>query len=223
MTRHGFSLLEVLLALIITALVMAALSPALTGSLRAQRRAWEILDPLAAEQSALAVLRDDLLGAPKPDGTITQPLTVTTASVDGADASTLVLTTDSPPPVHPSLAVRTAELGQALVTWSARKADDGKGITWIRTRQPHLLATGTPPVPAEEVMLDHLAKITIETINGDGWDTAYDSSQHDAILPGAVRVRFAYRTADGSAGPLRTVVLTLPQVALDPLQQASGG
>ncbi len=218
MSRSGFSLLEVLLALIIAALVMAALSPALTGSLRAQRRAFEVLDPLSGEQAAFAVLRDDLLGAPRPDGTVAQPLTVAATTINGCDAATLAMTTDGPPPVHPSLAVRAAELGQSLVTWSARASDDGKGLAWIRTRQPHLLATGTPPVPPEEVMLDHLARITVETIDGDGWAAAYDSGNNDATLPTALRVRFAYLLADGTAGPLRTVVLSLPQVALDPLQ-----
>lgn len=218
MSRAGFSLLEVLLALIIAALVMAALSPALTGSLRAQRRAFEVLDPLAAEQAAFAVLRDDLLGTPRPDGTVAEPLTVAATTIDGANVSVLAFTTCGAPPVHPSLAIRDAELGQARVTWSARASDDGTGLAWIRTRQPHLLATGTPPAPPEAVMLDHLARITVESIDGDGWATAYDSGNNDAALPAALRVRFAYLADDGTAGPLRTVVLTLPQVALDPLQ-----
>lgn len=218
MNQAGFSLLEVLLALIIAALVMAALSPALTGSLRAQRRAFEVLDPLAAEQAAFAVLRDDLLGAPRPNGTVAEPLTLAATTINGCDATTLAFTTDSPPPVHPSLAVRAAEVGQSLVTWSARASKDGTGLAWIRTRQPHLLATGTPPAPPEAVMLDRLARITVEAIDGDGWAAAYDSGNNDATLPTALRVRFAYLQADGTAGPLRTVVLTLPQVALDPLQ-----
>ena len=59
----AFSLLEVILALAIVALVLAAITPALIGALRAQRQAARILEPLVHEQLALSMLRDDLMSA----------------------------------------------------------------------------------------------------------------------------------------------------------------
>ncbi len=222
MTRAAFTLLEVLLALIVVALVMASLGPALTGALRAQRQAGTVLAPLGAEQAAIAVLRQDLSGAARPAGTVTQPCTVVAGSVDGATTSTLQLTTDTPPPLAPSLALRPAELGQATVTWTVQTAADGNGVAWVRTRQPNLLATGTAPDPVPEVMLDHLSLITVEAWSAGGFVTAYDSSRAADALPSAVRVRYAYSQDDGTAGPLRSLVIDLPQVALDPLQLGTG-
>ena len=216
--RAGFSLLEVLLALIIVALVMAAIGPALVGALRAQRQVRTVLEPLAAEQAAIAVLRDDLLGAPKPDGTLCQPFTVVAGQVESFSAATLQVTTDGAPPLHPRLATRAPEVGQAVVTWAAQKSADGNGLAWTRSRQPHLLATGTAPTPVAEVLLDHLALITIEAWTAGAFSTAYDSSQLDSVLPLAVRVTWAYADSDGQPGPRHVAVLDLPQVALDPVQ-----
>ena len=43
--RTAFSLLEVILALAIVALVLAAIAPALIGTLRAERQARRVLEP----------------------------------------------------------------------------------------------------------------------------------------------------------------------------------
>lgn len=220
--RHAFSLLEVILALIIAALVMAAIGPALVGTLRAQRQVRTVLEPLAAEQAALALLRDDLLTAPRPNGSVTQPFTLTTTQVEGRRADTLVFTSNGAPPLHPSVVQRVPELGQAVITWALTSSEDGRGLAWIRSRQPHLLATGARPNPVPEIMVEHLAELVVETLVAGTWATTFDSSQRDDVLPLAVRISFAYVNEKGEPGPRRVVVIDLPQVALDPLQNGGG-
>ena len=210
-TRQAFTLLEVILSLIIAAMVMAAIGPALIGTLHAQRQVRLALEPLAAEQSTLAILRDDLLSTPQPTGSVTQPFTVASIQVGGHRGDTLVFTTNGTPALHPTLALRPPELGQATITWALRTADDGRGLAWTRSRQANLLATGVRPEPIAEVMLEHITELTLETYVAGAWTTTYDSTQHDDTLPIAVRVGYSQVDAQGEAGQRHVVVIDLPQ------------
>lgn len=212
--RHGFSLIEVILALVIAALVMAAISPALVGTLRAQRQVRTVLEPLAAEQATIAILRDDLLATPQPNGSVTQPFSVATTQVGGHRGDTLTFTTNGAPALHPSVAQRAPELGQATITWALRAADDGRGLSWTRSRQANLLATGVRPEPIAEIMFDHVTELTIETLVGTAWTTTYDSTQHDDVLPTAVRVGYSLVDAQGEPAQHHVVVIDLPQAHL---------
>jgi prepilin-type N-terminal cleavage/methylation domain-containing protein len=220
--RAAFSLLEVLLALIIVALVMAAVGPALVGALRAQRQTRTMLEPLVMEQAAFALLRDDLLAAARPNGSLAQPLTIVAGQANGLRGDTLQVLSDGASPIHPSLAQRPPTVGQALVTWTARTSDDQRGLAWTRRVQANLLATGIAPTPVEEVVLDHLAQLTVEALVDGAFVESYDSDQVNAVLPLAVRISYAYLDADGKPGPLQVQVIDLPQVALDPTQQDGG-
>ncbi|MBA3938765.1 MAG: type II secretion system protein [Planctomycetes bacterium] len=218
---RGFTLLEVILALAVSALIMAVVGPALIGTVRAQRQARALLEPLAAEQVALAVLRDDLLSVPAPTGSVIQGFTVVSAPVDSFAADTLQFLNNGAPPLHPSLAVRAADLGQATITWSCQASADGHGMAWTRSRQANLLAVDTAPAVPAEVMLDHLALLTVESLVGTAWSPTFDSTQHADCLPLALRITYAYADADGKPGPLHEVIIDLPQVGLDPSKAAT--
>ena len=163
---HAFSLLEVILALIIASLVMAAIGPALVGTLRAERQVRTLLEPLAAEQSTLAILRDDLLATPQPNGSVTQPFTAVTSQVGGHRGDILTFTTNGAPALHPTVALRPPELGQATITWALRTADDGRGLAWTRLRQANLLATGVSPVPVAEGTTGRFALMEFSETDG---------------------------------------------------------
>lgn len=217
----AFSLLEVILALAIVALVLAAIAPALIGTLRAERQARRVLEPLAQEQVAFALLRDDLLSAPLPNGSVAEAFSVVTASVDGRRGDTLTLFAAAAPPLPPRIARRAPELGQAVITWRTQVSEDGRGLAWTRSRRANLLATGSAPEPQAEILLEHLAELTVETLTGTTWSASYDSDDQGQVLPLAVRITYTLLDERGEPGPKRQVVIDLPQVALDPLQ--SGG
>ncbi len=212
--KSAFTILEVLLALAIAALVMAALGPALVGSLRAERQARATLGPLVEEPAALAQLREDLLCAPRPLGSLAVPCVLA--------SGTFTIFTSSPPPLHPQVARRAPACGQTVVTWALQTSADGKGLAWTRSCAADLLATGITPAPVAEVMLDHLASLVIEAFANGAYATAYDSSTNGDILPAAVRVTWRRLEADGKDGPSHVSVIDLPHVALDPTQNGSG-
>lgn len=220
MTRHGFSFLEVVLALGVVALVMAALGPALLGTLRAERRAHDALQH-ADELAALAVLRDDLLAAPRPLDALAVPLRLEQTTTATRRGARLEFTSLAPLPLPPRLAARAPDPALATVIWEAVPSAQGRGLAWTRRRQAHLLAIAAPE-PAAEVVLDNLASLSIEAFADGGFLAAYDSDSRDARLPAALRVTWAELRADGSTGAQRSVVIDLPQVALDPAVEAEG-
>lgn len=221
--RTAFTILEVLLALAIAALVMAALGPALVGSLRAERQARATLGPLVEEPAAFSQLREDLLCAPRPLGSLAEPCTLAPVQIDGRRGGALTVFTAGPPPLHPALARRAPETGQAVVTWAVQASGAGPGLAWTRSRKADLLATGSGSAPLAEVMLDRLASLAIEGFVDGGWTTTYDSSTNGDILPSAVRITWQRLSPDGSAGQSHVTVIALPQVALDPTQDGSSG
>lgn len=220
--RPGFTILEVLLALAITALVMAALGPALVGSLRAERQARAAAPALLDEPVALARLREDLLAAPRPTGSLAVPFTVVAGRVDGRRGDRLTVFTCAPPPLPPAVAARAPEVGQAEVVWAVQASPGGRGLAWTRSRRADLLATGIATAPTAEVVLDGLASLGVEAWADGGFLAAYDSSQRSDVLPRAVRIAWRRLRDDGSEGPEQVVVIELPQVALDPTQSGGG-
>lgn len=216
--NRAFTILEVLLALAIVALVMTALGPALVGSLRAERHARATVGPLIDEPAAFARLRDDLLAAPRPNGSLSEPFVVANVVVDGRRGDTLTVFTCSAPPIHHALAQREPEIGQAVVTWAVQASASGRGLAWTRSRRSHLLATGIVADPQPDVVLDRLASLSIEAWADGAFLAAYDSSSRDAVLPSAVRITWRRLLDDGGDGPAQVMVIGLPQVALDPTQ-----
>jgi len=219
----GFSLLEVILALIVVALIMAVLGAALTGTLKMERSARAVMGPDTQEEAFLAQFREDLLATAKPMGTLAGPLVLTHAQVGEHRADTLVFRTCGAIPLHPSLAIRAPDAGLAEVTWApVADADPKRGFAWVRTRQTNLLATGTMPAPVQEVMLEGLFECQVQALTGGVFTDGYNSDDLGALLPKLVRLQFSYLRPDGTAGPSHVVVLPLPQVDMDPTQLSGG-
>lgn len=223
MMRRAFSLLEVTLALIVVALIMSVLGAALTGTLRMEHAARAIMGPDAQEEAFLAQWREDLLATPRPNGTLSAAFSLKHADVNGHRADTLVFRTCGPVPMHPSVAVRAPDAGLVEVTWTpVASADPKQGLSWVRTRQASLLATGSAPAPTQETMLENLAQCQVQVLSAGAFCDDYDSDQLGAVLPKLVRLQFSHLRPDGSAGPTRVLILPLPQVDMDPTQESGG-
>jgi prepilin-type N-terminal cleavage/methylation domain-containing protein len=210
MIHRAFTILEVILALSIVALLLAVLTPALIGTLKAEKQARRILEPLATVQIALQQFRTDLWATPKPNGSLCSAFSLSSCVVSGRQGASVTATIRSPPPLHPHLAVSAPDVGQATVTWSVQDSADGLGLSWIRTVQANLLATGATPKSTPEVLLDHLASLSIETlVNGTFCDN-YDSDDQAGTLPILIRVKYRLLDEDGNTGPLQVQAFDLP-------------
>ena len=212
--RSGFTILEVLLALAVVALVMAVIAPAMVGAFRAQRQARRILEPLAQEQAAWDRFRTDLAAATPASGLTDPAFTLALGEAAGHPSSTLTVLVHLPPPMHPNLVVSAPDLGRTAVTWTLQAAEDGRGLAWTRSSQANLLATGTAPAPVPEIVLDHLESLTIEVMTDGAYADTYDSDSRGSVMPPGIRVRYRLLNDDDTPGPLRVQVLDMASVIL---------
>jgi prepilin-type N-terminal cleavage/methylation domain-containing protein len=210
-TRSAFTLLEVILALMIMALVMAVVSPALVGAMRAERQAHAILEPLGNQQIALELLTDDVMSAPQSAEAGSAQMSLSSTSIRGANLGTLLIFRDAAPTISPTIAKRAPEAGQMHVTWSVHETANGFALK--REVDANVLATNLSSRVRAEVMLDNLAELSFEALDGGSWYESYDSFIN-GYFPRAIRVSYAFRLADGHAGPRRVYVIDLPQTAM---------
>jgi prepilin-type N-terminal cleavage/methylation domain-containing protein len=211
--RQAFTLLEVILALLVMALVMAAVSPALIGALRAQRQVYEVLEPLAFEQAAFARLSEDVQAAPQSAETTAALLSLSTTINGGQSTPILSLFSDLPLPLPPNVVTRAPDMGQAEITWSVVQQDSDTLFSLVRAVDANVLASGSGPTPLDSVMLRNLAFIEMDVLDGGSWYTTFDSFTL-GYFPRALRVTYAYALKNGQSGPRRSVIIDLPQTAL---------
>ncbi len=214
--RHGFSLLEVILSLLVMALVMAAVSPALVGALRAERQAHAVLEPLAKQHVAFTMFTDDVQAAPQIAEVGSAQLSLESTNLNSREGSTLIIFRDAAPVIAPHIAKRAADAGQHLITWSVRENITTGALEWVRQSDANVLSTNLIPTTYDEVMLDNLAQIRIEARDGGSWYASFDSYLN-SYFPRALRITYAYRLADGTPGPSHIIVIDLPQSALIPV------
>lgn len=226
--RHGFSLLEIIFSLVIVALISAVLGSLLINSIKAQKRAYQLLEPRLEVQACLQVLRDDIVAALRPNGTTAVPCQLSSLAIGQAEADQFQISTAGPAPIHYAYAVRPVHSGQAQVVWSVEADVDSNdknntnGLLWLRGSQPHGLASGSVPTMQTQVMLDRLAYVSLEVLINGTWQVTYNSDEANAVLPQALRVRFARLDEKGVTGPEQIVSMNFPQVLLDPIQMAGG-
>ena len=220
--RRGFSLLEIIFSLVIVALISAVLGSLLINSIKAQKRAYQLIEPNLEVQACLQVLRDDVLAAIRPNGTSAVPCQLSSFSIGQAEADQFQIGTAGPAPIHYAFAERAVQSGQAQVLWSVEADSEADGLRWLRASLPHGLATGSVPAMQAQLMLDRLAYVSLEVLINGAWQVTYNSDEANAVLPQALRVRFARLEANGEAGVEQVVCINLPQVLLDPIQMAGG-
>jgi len=213
--RHGFTLLEVILSLLVMALVMAAVSPALVGALRAERQAHAVLEPLAMQHVAFTMFTDDIQAAPQIAEVGGAQLTIESTNLNSREGSSLIVFRDAAPVIAPHIAKRAADAGQHLITWSVRENTSTGALEWVRQSDANVLSTSITPSTYNEVMLGNLALLRIEARDGGSWYSTFDSFIN-SYFPRAIRVTYAYRLADGTPGPSHIIVIDLPQSALTP-------
>src|SRR5207248_1409247 len=82
--RSGFTLLELLIAMGIFAVVLTAINGVFFGAMRLQRASARTVEEAVPLQQALAILKRDLQGIVAPGGTMAGPLQPSSASIASA-------------------------------------------------------------------------------------------------------------------------------------------
>lgn len=201
---RAFTLIELILAIGITAIVLVAINAVLFSALRLRESTSNAVEASLPEQQALTTLRRDLEGMMPPN---------TNGVFSGSFKAGGVSSAGLNQPVDIELYTTTAALranepwGEVQrVTYELKPSGDpsAPGKDLIRSVTRNLLATVTP-MPEDQRLMGGINNIEYSCYDGTQWRNYWDTTMTDTNLPGAVRVRIQLAGSDNSQ-PIEMIV-----------------
>ncbi|HLP78833.1 MAG TPA: type II secretion system protein GspJ [Candidatus Paceibacterota bacterium] len=205
--RLAFTLIELILAIGIMAIVLVAINAVFFSALRLRERSVATVEESLPIQQALAILRRDLQGAMAPSSNAVLAGTFRAGSVTSIGSSfplslefnttTGVLRDNEP-------WGEIQKVGYGLRSSASRNVP---GNDLYRSVTRNLLATITPQ-PEEQWMMGGVQSMEISCYDGSQWRSDWDTSVTDTNLPTAVRVRILL--VGGGSGTSRPIEMIVP-------------
>ena len=223
----AFTLIEVLLAVAIFAIVLAAINGVFYSALRLRRKAAEAIEQSLPVQQAVAIIKRDLQGLVAPGGTLTGPLqsgvaitssTGGSSSMDQQGGTVIYTATGIIDETSPWANVQ--KVSYSLRQPTAQTSRGGQDLVRLVTR--NLL-----PVAQEEVeeqwLMSGVQQLQFYFYDGTGWRNSWDSTAETSVLPKAIKVEIDLAQGDtGTKPPLEVVVPVTVYVRTNQTQNSGG-
>ncbi len=225
MRQHGMTLVELLVAVIITVIIAASATLAISRMLDAGK-ASRIRERLRAKAELAAErIATDLAGVVRDGDLYHVRILVVDGTAGGATADELLLFARSPTPARAGgraeggayeIQYRLAGLVEGVGGRPRWRPGDGPGVLWRRI----------DPVPDDapdgggvvQPIVEGLVALSIEAFDGEAWRSTWDSDLEG--VPHAVRVVLTAQDAGGRTAVTRRAVamdrVPLPYVFLAP-------
>jgi prepilin-type N-terminal cleavage/methylation domain-containing protein len=213
--RPAFTLMEVMLALAVSVIVLAAIGGVFFAGLRLRDHTTAMIDEGVPIQQALGMLRRDLRGA-MPPGPVNMSLAGDFrlegggGAMSGSVNSRLQFFTTSGALSEDQTWGDIQEVVYELRD-PATRASVGSGKDLVRTVIRNLL-TSTPQEADELFLASNIQNIEFSCFDGSDWREAWDTSSGNTNLPTAVRVRISTGTASATLGAAQPFELVIPLV-----------
>lgn len=180
---RAFTLLEMLVAMAMIAVLAGSLYATLHVAFRARRTALKAVEPVRKAELAMQLLRADIQSAVVPRGVLAGSF-FGEDGTDGigreCDSLLLYCTTPRARQAEGTGDVRMIEL-------VCEPEEDGTGMVLLRRTTVNLLAP-TINEPAEEVLCRGVHAFGLRYFDGVDWQDSWDSGARDNTLPSAVEV-----------------------------------
>lgn len=219
----GFTLLEVILAVVVTAIVTAGLFTSMSGVFKTRRQVEDHLAGRDALRMAVALLRQDLQCVPPAGGRISGVfIGENETGMGSADADALTYVTANP-------ALKSdqdfADLRQVELRLLESDSDPDHYVLG-RLVTGNLLATTTPE-PTLQVLARRVVAMDLTYFDGGEWLDEWDSTELENAIPLAVRIELTL-APELSREPeddddRELAYLTSAQVIRLPAAQEAGG
>jgi prepilin-type N-terminal cleavage/methylation domain-containing protein len=225
---QAFTLVEVILAVGIFAIVMVSINSAFFAAIRLRQRTSEALENALPLTQALALMRRDLQNAVPPGGTMTGNfrggLATLGAGVTGSLNSSAAASKGAQSVLEVNRAAgldfytTTGKLSDAVpwadiqqVNYQLTQPDDPSkpGMELVRSVARNLLATASELAHSQK-LAENIESLDFFFWDGLQWRDQWDTSAGDTALPLAVRVRIYQvppKTASVRQEPLEMLVL----------------
>jgi type II secretory pathway component PulJ len=213
--------MEVMLALTVSAIVLAAIGGVFFAAMRLRDRTAAALDETVPLYQALSIIRRDFQGA-LPPGSATLP-TAGDFKTDAESASRIQLFTTT------AIVNDTDPWGDVQeVLYELRDPSDRRqsGKDLYRTVSRDVLASGAAE-GVELPLLSHVRALEFACYDGANWRDSWDTSLGDTNLPVAVRIRLRMAGDSDATSlaqqPYELVIPLLAQSRTNQPQTSTGG
>jgi type II secretion system protein J len=207
--RRGFTMIELIVAMMIVAVLSAGLYGALRIAFDAKESAETKIEPSRTAELAMEIIRQDFTMAIQPNPANVDTSTGTTVitglignfeGTDGTGANgrnnddvLFYTTADSPQHVDANGEIKNIELTMIQPTNSQDNV--------LVRRVVRNLTTTTTPSPDTEVICRNVAAFNVQYYDGAEWLDNWDSTAEDNTIPAAVAVTIELdRPAPGTRG-----------------------
>lgn len=205
----GFTLLELLVATAVGAVVLLVIQTTFFGALRLHNTTHDRVDADLELQRALGIVRRDLAGLMLPGGVLSGQLQTTsfTSSMEagfgeriGPDIYTTSGRIDGWQPFSDA---------QRVALYLAEPADrERAGKDLVRVVQRNLLPVQEEP-GEPQVLLHGVAEAQLLFFDGQGWIDAWDSEE-TSMLPSAIKFRLVLEPPPSSTTAFDPIELVVP-------------
>ena len=181
-TRPAFTLLELLLALAMTAMLSLSLYMAMSSAMRARDTATASVNRMRAAVLAADLIGKDLESVLPPTGILAGPFIGQNQGGAGAEADDLEFACLG---ADPGLADQP--LGEGIRRVELTVRTDVNPPALVRRVTRNLLAQ-TQPQPEEEILCRNVRSFAVRYYDGATWQDTWDSTTLGDILPFAVEI-----------------------------------
>jgi general secretion pathway protein J len=196
----GFTLLEMLLALAVSAIVLAGIGGVFYSAIRLRERTAALVDASAPLYQALAFLRRDLQGVMPPGGIMAADFKLGAISSGLIQGNGLQFSTTTGIIKDDAPWGDVQDVVYELRDPTERSYTGGKDL--IRSVTRNLLPTTTQDA-ADQWLIGNVQSLEVAAFDGNEWRDSWDSSLGDTNLPVAVRVRIQLAGDNPSDGRKR--------------------
>jgi type II secretion system protein J len=214
----GFTLIEVLLALSICAIVLVAINAVFATAVRLRDKTSEAIEERLPVNAAFELLRRDLNGTVGPGGFMAGDFKCGAASMGasmglsgeaGTSGLDFFTSTGAMADNNP-----WGDLQEVFYELKAPADRNQIGLDLVRCVNRNLLALSTPK-PEVQPLVSHVQTVQFDCYDGLQWRNTWDTSAGDTNLPAAVRIRVQLSPKDGQSAaltePLEMIVPLLTQ------------
>jgi type II secretion system protein J len=181
--RGGFTLLELIVAMAMVAILATSLYASLRIAFRAQASAERAIEPVRTASVALDLIRADLENAIPPGDVLAGSFVGTDGTDDrGLDGDDLVFYGTSDAPEHPSGNGEIKSIELMVIV------PDGSSDHVLVRHVTRNLLSQIEVDPDEEVICRGVSGFNLRYYDGTQWLDTWESSQQENKLPAAVEV-----------------------------------
>lgn len=196
--ERGFTLIELMLAIVIFALVLTAINGVFFGAMRLRNKTTAMLERSVPVSQAVTIIRRDLMGIVAPNGLLSGSLKTGAATGGLGQETSLEFYSNTGSLEEQAPWGEIQRISYALRE-PTNRVSSGLGKDLVRLVTRNLLPT-VQDIPMEQGLLNDVTGMEFGFYDGTQWRTAWDSTTETMVLPKAIRLILSFATGGDEGG-----------------------